>query len=285
MYELKVHKDSSISEDRRQEVLEFYRISDDHLKKYQLQHGDFGSDRFRSRYMSPFSGDLESGEKLMSAYKSADFDYALRLMLGYQRYGTVYPYLDYLLKRVDCGRATALSKYNVLDYGSGVGDTALVFKTLGFNVTLVDLKTKRAEFTKWRLSKRGYDARTIELDDPNTIPDFSESFTVILAIEVLEHVPRPIHLLDVFIKKLDDENGYLITTLPKNFTHTVGGDHLLQSVKEIGSQEFKEMFLENFVNVQCRDFSRNSFLYKRIGKRLTVEAMPRSLQGDKDGQR
>jgi SAM-dependent methyltransferase len=73
-----------------------------------------------------------------------------------------------------------------LDFGSGIGATAQVFRALGYETHLADISKPLLAFAKFRLDRRGVDARYIYLGE-SSIPE--GEYDVITAIDTLAHVP------------------------------------------------------------------------------------------------
>jgi SAM-dependent methyltransferase len=79
-----------------------------------------------------------------------------------------------------------------LDYGSGIGNDALVFAEAGFEVTLADISDCLLAFATWRCRRRGLRVRAVDLkkeSPPNG------AFDVAACFDVLEHIPRPIDVV------------------------------------------------------------------------------------------
>lgn len=85
--------------------------------------------------------------------------------------------------------AAARPGRNYLDYGSGIGNDALVFAEAGFDVTLADISDCLLAFAAWRCRKRGFKVRTIDLKH-ESLP--AQEFDVVLCFDVLEHIPKPL---------------------------------------------------------------------------------------------
>jgi SAM-dependent methyltransferase len=76
-----------------------------------------------------------------------------------------------------------------LDYGSGIGNDALVFAEAGYEVTLADVSEPLLAFAAWRCRRRGFAVRTLDLK--RTAPP-AGTFDLVLCFDVLEHVPDPL---------------------------------------------------------------------------------------------
>ena len=79
-----------------------------------------------------------------------------------------------------------------LDYGSGIGNDALVFASAGLDVTLADISDCLLSFAAWRCRRRGFAVRTIDLKR-ESLP--ADSFDVVLCFDVLEHIPKPVKVV------------------------------------------------------------------------------------------
>jgi SAM-dependent methyltransferase len=79
-----------------------------------------------------------------------------------------------------------------LDYGSGIGNDALVFAEAGFDVTLADISDCLLAFAAWRCRRRGHTVRTVDLKSAAPPAD---TFDVAVCFDVLEHVPRPLDVV------------------------------------------------------------------------------------------
>ena len=78
---------------------------------------------------------------------------------------------------------------SLLDYGCGAGDDAMLFASLGLNVSLADVPSRSLDFAMWRAERRGHplDVYTIGRDD---IPEHMVTW----CCDVLEHLPPAEHL-------------------------------------------------------------------------------------------
>lgn len=84
---------------------------------------------------------------------------------------------------------TAAGARRVLDFGCGIGSTALALAEAGFEVTLSEVARTPLEFAEWRLRRRGREPRTIDLLDSSVSDLEPNSFDGAVAFDVLEHLP------------------------------------------------------------------------------------------------
>ena len=81
-----------------------------------------------------------------------------------------------------------------LDFGSGVGSGALLFRSQGFDVTLADISRMMLSFCKYRFDARGLDASFINLKQ-SKLP--KTGFDFITAMDVFEHLVDPAETVDL----------------------------------------------------------------------------------------
>jgi 2-polyprenyl-3-methyl-5-hydroxy-6-metoxy-1,4-benzoquinol methylase len=79
-------------------------------------------------------------------------------------------------------------KRSYLDFGSGVGSGALLFRAYEFNVTLADVSSVMLTFCKHRFAERGRAARFIDLKE-SQLP--AAAFDFVTAMDVFEHLVDP----------------------------------------------------------------------------------------------
>jgi 2-polyprenyl-3-methyl-5-hydroxy-6-metoxy-1,4-benzoquinol methylase len=82
----------------------------------------------------------------------------------------------------------ALGANSILDFGGGVGFNALMLADAGFDVTLADLESASLDFAQFRAQRRGVKL-AIWKTDIEPMPRHAK-YDVILALDVLEHLPR-----------------------------------------------------------------------------------------------
>jgi 2-polyprenyl-3-methyl-5-hydroxy-6-metoxy-1,4-benzoquinol methylase len=104
---------------------------------------------------------------------------------------------------MDIAKKRGFKKY--LDYGSGVGSGAIVFLSNGFYVTCADVAKPLIDYVKYRIKKRGLEAKFVDLRNEKLEKD---AFEIITCFDVLEHSPSPGLILKELRKALKD-NGLL----------------------------------------------------------------------------
>lgn len=77
---------------------------------------------------------------------------------------------------------------NILDFGGGVGMMAFPLARAGFDVTLADLDGTSLDFARFRAERHGDKLKFWKSDVEPMPPD--EKYDVILALDVLEHLPK-----------------------------------------------------------------------------------------------
>ena len=80
-----------------------------------------------------------------------------------------------------------------LDFGAGVGAGGLLFACHGLQTTLADISSTLLRFSAWRLGLRKLPAQYIDLKECE-LP--SESFDIITAMDVFEHLIDPVESVE-----------------------------------------------------------------------------------------
>ena len=124
--------------------------------------------------------DTEAG--LADFYNSVEsWSYDLLWYAYLQSVGYGYPESVIAADRV----GTPTGRARLLDLGSGVGVTAQMFASLGYEVTLADISKPLLEFARWRLERHGVAAEYLLL--PHDLP--RAGYDLITALDVMVHVP------------------------------------------------------------------------------------------------
>jgi len=241
--------------DRQAEIKEFFGVTTFYLLNYYLKYGFPNTERFKWHIERAFEGSTRPGQ-LKKAYDSVSFDYTIRLMLAYERYSMIIPYLGYLIE--DSGKS--LSEFKVLDYGCGVSDIGLLFSSFGAEVTIADLDNLRLDFTIWRFKKRGFHPKVVRIPDTEAYPKLPEStFDLIIATELFEHVRDPLRLLKNFTKALTN-SGYLFDSMGGKFERDRRPQHLKEAFKIGQSKDYKEFYNKHYVQLSPKELP---YLFKK----------------------
>jgi len=233
--------------DREREIIEYFHIPRDKLWAVYLTKGFPNTIRFR-RYLDSFFKEASSSPLLKTAYAQAAFPYSVRLMLAFEEYSRVTKYLETLLALHKKGD-TSLKTWSVLDYGCGVSDVGILLSLLGAQVTICDLDDQKLSFAGWRFQRRNLDVKVIAITENTQIPDFGKRvYDLIVATEILEHVPNPLRSLRALTESLKP-GGLLFDSLGGRFDRKSGGDHLAEALVIGKSQNYQTFYKENYVPV------------------------------------
>jgi 2-polyprenyl-3-methyl-5-hydroxy-6-metoxy-1,4-benzoquinol methylase len=93
-----------------------------------------------------------------------------------------------------------------LDFGSGIGSSAILFAKAGWDVTLADVSTPLLQFARQRLERRGLRATYVDLKTER-LP--SDRFDVVTCFDVIEHTVKPLDTLRQ-IRRALKPGGYLV---------------------------------------------------------------------------
>jgi GT2 family glycosyltransferase len=98
--------------------------------------------------------------------------------------GTKVPYLAALRRAVPPGSS-------VLDWGAGIGTDGLRLLDTGYRVAFAEFDNPSSAYLRWRLDRRGHDARVYDLDRD----DIPGGFDAAYSLDVIEHVEDPFAFL------------------------------------------------------------------------------------------
>jgi len=97
--------------------------------------------------------------------------------------GTKDPYLRTIVENTPPGS-------RLLDYGCGIGSDGLRLIEAGYEVAFADFANPSVDYLRWRLERRGHDARIYDLDR-----DTPAGYDLAYALDVIEHVDDPFDVL------------------------------------------------------------------------------------------
>jgi SAM-dependent methyltransferase len=105
--------------------------------------------------------------------------------------GTKEPYLDEIVRRLPPGS-------RLLDYGCGIGSDGLRLVEAGYDVAFADFANPSVEYLRWRLERRGVEARIYDLDH-----ETPSGYDLAYAFDVIEHVDHPFDMLGCMERAAD----------------------------------------------------------------------------------
>jgi SAM-dependent methyltransferase len=133
-----------------------------------------------------------------------------------------------------------------LDFGSGVGSGALLFRSNGFDVTLADISGVMLSFCKYRFDTRGCAASFIDLKQSMLPPD---AFDFITAMDVFEHLVNPVEAVDSLARCLK-AGGYIYGRFHCEVDHE-RPQHIVQDFGPVFDRfhelGFKEVFRDDWL--------------------------------------
>jgi len=141
-------------------------------------------DRFREEWLKTVT-DPHDPERLIQFYNQSDTE--LFELIEWHANDPIH-YRTLIVRDLAIGRPGR----GYLDYGSGIGNDAMVLADAGFDVTVADISDVLLAFTAWRLRQRGYNVRTIDLKRESLPRD---RFDLVACFDVLEHIPRPLDVV------------------------------------------------------------------------------------------
>jgi 2-polyprenyl-3-methyl-5-hydroxy-6-metoxy-1,4-benzoquinol methylase len=83
--------------------------------------------------------------------------------------------------------------HSCLDFGAGVGAGSLLFARHGLEVALADISSPLLEFSQWRFQLRGLPGEFFDLKTRD-LP--TESFDIVTAMDVFEHLADPVEAVE-----------------------------------------------------------------------------------------
>ena len=254
---LQRHPEIPIFRDRLGEVRSFYGISLVKLIRHFLVYGTPNSRYFKGKLASQFEGQT-SPEYLKAAYGKAALLYSMRLMLCYQRYSDIEPFIEH------AGLCRKNTPLEVLDYGCGVADIGLILAHFGCKVTIADLDDKKLDFGQWRFTQRGLKPKVIRITSTEEYPCLgNQAYDVIIASELLEHVRDPLKLLRNFTQALKI-GGYMYETLGTVYPFDMArGDHLEKAKTIVESRQYCDYYKSHYKNLGEQNQQLKN-LYQRV---------------------
>jgi hypothetical protein len=146
--------------------------------------------------------------------------------------------------------ASQAASARYLDFGSGVGSGALLFRSHGFDVTLADISSVMLAFCKYRFAERRASALFIDLKE-TALPE--TAFDFISAMDVFEHLVKPVATVDLLDRSLTP-GGYIYGRFASE-DDPARPQHLVQDFTSVFNRfaelGFKEVFRDDWLWGHC----------------------------------
>jgi len=128
-----------------------------------------------------------------------------------------------------------------LDFGSGVGSGALLFRNAGFDATLADISSVLLSFCKFRFKLRGLTANFADLKE-SVLPE--ATFDFVTAMDVFEHLVDPVAAVDSLYRCLEP-GGFVYGRFAAEVDHD-RPQHIVQDFRPVFDRFAKLGFNEVF---------------------------------------
>jgi 2-polyprenyl-3-methyl-5-hydroxy-6-metoxy-1,4-benzoquinol methylase len=134
--------------------------------------------------------------------------------------------------------------YPCLDYGCGIGVAAEILAKNGYQVEAYDLKDSAVlDFLSWRVKRGGYEDRIKVVPVTGPMPKFAEQYSLIVMLDVIEHLTNPHEILDTLIERLAPGGHFHTNFAAMDLRGAEEGVH--QHLKLITRDEFEEKLRAN----------------------------------------
>jgi len=120
-------------------------------------------------------------------------------------------------------------KLRIYEYGCGCADVGIFFAANGHEVIVSEAEDGMLPLVKKRFEMRGLQAEYLGASARTPIPVASGKFDMIVVVEGLEHLRRPMDLLEHLNSLMTNESLVFLGSFPFNDTNAVG-DHLKEAL-------------------------------------------------------
>ena len=137
----------------------------------------------------------------------------------------------------------SLKGLKVLDVGCGGGLLAEAFESMGASVTAIDVTEANIEVAKLHAKKTGKTISYMMTRAEDLAIKEPESFDVVACLEVIEHVPDPVQLIDACAKLLKPKGEMFLSTLnrnPRSFVTAILGAEYIFNILPKGTHEWSK---------------------------------------------
>jgi 2-polyprenyl-3-methyl-5-hydroxy-6-metoxy-1,4-benzoquinol methylase len=212
-----LHADLPFMEDRRQETLAYYKLSEAELEAVIEEWKN-----------APENPDIQINEAFNSDEFLFDYIRGLEKSVSINHMCFEIPYYRIALRLIQFMNSYFTPKQRpftrIMDYGCGTADYAIAFSTQNYRPCIVDVEHGPIDFAKWRLEQRGIDYDASTISEENLYPHLGNNH-IVLAGEVLEHIRNPLRLVRNIHDSLP-KGGFFWTSGFPIVERVVGEDHL-----------------------------------------------------------
>lgn len=152
--------------------------------------------------------------------------------------------------------ATALNHKKIIDVGCGGGILSESLARQNANVTGIDMAETVIAVAKQHAAKNHLDIAYKQITVEAMAQSHPEAFDIVTCMELLEHVPNPISVIDACSKLVKPEGYLFFSTLNRNlksYLHAViGAEYLLQLLPK-GTHDYNKFIRPSELDGWARD--------------------------------
>ncbi|WP_051026059.1 bifunctional 2-polyprenyl-6-hydroxyphenol methylase/3-demethylubiquinol 3-O-methyltransferase UbiG [Candidatus Kinetoplastidibacterium galati] len=137
---------------------------------------------------------------------------------------------------------SSIKNRDILDVGCGGGIFSESLSVLGANVTGIDLAEDLIKIANYHRSRNLLDINYITISAEELARSEKEKYDVVVCMEMLEHVPEPVSIIESCSLLVKDGGTVLFSTINRNlksFLFSIIGAEYLLKLLPIGTHNYK----------------------------------------------